>query len=117
MIFLRVLPKIFLWLTTRGPQELGGPVHWTAWTPGSYATVCCYSEVFRTGKKISTNIRQQRFSYPAHKGTNEKNTLLLRVGCLSSNKPFDFGADLDDASCSPMKCSTKMVMMVIFAVL
>jgi len=25
MIFLRVLPKIFLWPTTRGPQELGGP--------------------------------------------------------------------------------------------
>ena len=38
MIFLRVLPKIILWPHYSGPQELGGPVHWTAWTPGSYAT-------------------------------------------------------------------------------
>jgi len=38
MIFLRVLPKNFLWLHYSGPQELGAPVHWTAWTPGSYAT-------------------------------------------------------------------------------
>ena len=27
------MPKIFLW-----PHYSGAPVHWTAWTPGSYAT-------------------------------------------------------------------------------
>jgi len=32
-------PKFFLWPHYSGPQELGGPLHWTAWTPGSYATV------------------------------------------------------------------------------
>ena len=41
MIFLRVLPKIFLWPHYSGaPGARGPPVHWTAWTPGSYATEC-----------------------------------------------------------------------------
>jgi len=39
MIFLRVLPKIFLWPHYLGaPGARGPPVHWTAWTSGSYAT-------------------------------------------------------------------------------
>jgi len=28
----------FLCRPARAPQELGAPVHWTAWTPGFYAT-------------------------------------------------------------------------------
>ena len=42
MIFLRVLPKIFLWLHYSG--DPGAPVHWTAWTPGSYATDYPYEQ-------------------------------------------------------------------------
>ena len=38
MIFLRVLPKNFSVAHYSGAQELGAPVHWTAWIPGSYAT-------------------------------------------------------------------------------
>ena len=32
------LPKKICGPTTRGPKELGAPVHWTAWIPGFYAT-------------------------------------------------------------------------------
>jgi len=40
MIFLRVLPKIFSVVPLfGGPRSSGASVHWTAWTPGSYATV------------------------------------------------------------------------------
>jgi len=39
MIFIRVLSKIFLWPHYSGAPGARAPVHWTAWTPGSYATV------------------------------------------------------------------------------
>ena len=32
------LPKIFLWPHYSGPRSSGAPVHWTAWTSGSFAT-------------------------------------------------------------------------------
>ena len=33
------LALIIIGLGLGGPQELGAPVHWTAWSPGFYATV------------------------------------------------------------------------------
>jgi len=46
MIFLRVLPKKFsVAPLLGGPRSSGAPVHWTAWTPGSYATADTYSFV------------------------------------------------------------------------
>ena len=63
MLFLRVLPKIFLWPTTRGPRSSGVPIHWTAWTPGSYATAAVNPReavnrrawnIYLCGKKMST---------------------------------------------------------------
>jgi len=39
LIFLRVLTKkISVAPLLGGPRSSGAPVHWTAWTPGSYAT-------------------------------------------------------------------------------
>jgi len=55
MIFLTVLPKIFLWPNYSGAPGARGPrtpVHWTAWTPGSWATgqAMCKHDHFRNGK-------------------------------------------------------------------
>jgi len=38
MIFLRVFPIFFCGPLLGCPRSSGAPVHWTAWTPGSYAT-------------------------------------------------------------------------------
>ena len=44
MIFLRVLPKkIYVAPLLEGPRSSGA--HWTAWTPGSYATEVTYRAI------------------------------------------------------------------------
>jgi len=82
MIFLRVLPEIFMW-----PHYSGSPVHWTPWTPGSFATggyIYIYASLFHH-QLVATHTHTIKIRFNC-----DSTAVLLPFDCNSTVlRPFD----------------------------